>query len=112
MRHNILKYLLDIESVISEIESIKLKANNDFSVFKTDMILRRAAERDLEIIGEAVRKILEIEPTIEITSVKNIIGLRNLISHAYDSIEPEMIWGIIQNNIPTLSSETLQIKSR
>jgi uncharacterized protein with HEPN domain len=32
------------------------------------MILRRAAERDLEIIGEAVRKILEIEPTIEITS--------------------------------------------
>lgn len=112
MRHNILKYLLDIESVISEIESIKLKANNDFSVFKTDMILRRAAERDLEIIGEAVRKILEIDPTIEITSVKNIIGLRNLISHAYDSIEPEMIWGIIQNNIPTLSSEILKIKSR
>ena len=77
-----------------------------------DMILRRATERNLEIIGEAVRKILEIEPTIEITSVKNIIGLRNLISHAYDSIEPEMIWGIIQNNIPTLSSETLKIKSR
>jgi uncharacterized protein with HEPN domain len=89
-----------------------LKANNDFSAFKSDMILRRAAERDLEIIGEAVRKILEIEPTIEITSVKNIIGLRNLISHAYDSIEPEMIWGIIQNNIPTLSSEILKIKSR
>jgi len=76
------------------------------------MILRRATERNLEIIGEAVRKILEIEPTIEITPVKNIIGLRNLISHAYDSIEPEMIWGIIQNNIPTLSSETLKIKSR
>ncbi|MCF8220886.1 MAG: DUF86 domain-containing protein [Cryomorphaceae bacterium] len=112
MRLNILKYLLDIESVISEIEVIKLKANNDFSVFKSDMILRRAAERDLEIIGEAIRNILEIEPTIEITSVKNIIGLRNLISHAYDSIEPEMIWGIIQNNIPTLSSEILNIKSR
>ena len=112
MQLNILKYILDIESVISEIESIKLKANNDFLAFKSDMILRRAAERDLEIIGEAVRKILEIEPTIEITSVKNIIGLRNLISHAYDSIEPEMIWGIIQNNIPTLSSEILKIKSR
>ena len=64
MQLNILKYLLDIQSVISEIESIKLKANNDFLVFKSDMILRRAAERDLEIIGEAIRKILEIEPTI------------------------------------------------
>jgi uncharacterized protein with HEPN domain len=112
MQLNILKCILDIESVISEIESFKLKANNDFSAFKSDMILRRAAERDLEIIGEAVCKILEIEPTIEITSVKNIIGLRNLISHAYDSIEPEMIWGIIQNNIPILSSEILKIKSR
>jgi uncharacterized protein with HEPN domain len=112
MQLNILKYLLDIQSVISEIESIKLKANNDFLVFKSDMILRRAAERDLEIIGEAIRKILEIEPTIEITSAKNIIGLRNLISHAYDSIEPEMIWGIIQNNIPTLSSEIIKIKSQ
>jgi hypothetical protein len=47
MQLNILKYILDIESVISEIESIKLKANNDFSAFKSDMILRRAAERDL-----------------------------------------------------------------
>ena len=112
MQLDILKYLLDIQSVISEIESIKLKANNDFLVFKSDMVLRRAAERDLEIIGEAIRKILEIEPTIEITSARNIIGLRNLISHAYDSIEPEMIWGIIQNNIPTLSSEIIKIKSQ
>ena len=112
MQLDILKYLLDIQSVISEIESIKLKANNDFLVFKSDMVLRRAAERDLEIIGEAIRKILEIEPTIEITSARNIIGLRNLISHAYDSIEPEMIWGIIQNNIPTLSSEIIKIFSK
>jgi len=112
MQLNVLKYLLDIESVVSEIELIKLKANNDFSVFKSDLILRRAAERDLEIIGEAIRNILAIEPTIEITSAKNIIGLRNLISHAYDSIEPEMIWGIIQHNIPNLSGEILKIKSR
>jgi uncharacterized protein with HEPN domain len=57
----------------------------------------------LEIIGEAIRKIIEIDPTINITSSKNIIGLRNIISHAYDSVEPEMIWGNIQNNIPLLA---------
>lgn len=48
---------------------------------------------------------VEINPQINISSAKNIIGLRNVISHAYDSIEPEMIWGIIQNNIPLLSDE-------
>lgn len=72
--------------------------------------MQRAVEKDLEIIGEAIRKIIEIDPEINITSAKNIIGLRNIISHAYDSVEPEMIWGIIQNNIPVLAEEINKIK--
>jgi uncharacterized protein with HEPN domain len=112
MQHKILKYLLDIESVINEIESIKIKSENNFEFFKSDIILQRAIERDLEIIGEAIRKILEIDSTIEISSSKNIIGLRNIISHAYDSVEPEMIWGIIQKNIPILSNEINIIRSK
>ena len=111
MQPKILKYFLDIESVIQEIEVIKTKSENNFALFKSDIILQRAVERDLEIIGEAIRKIIEIVPTIEITSAKNIIGLRNIISHAYDSVEPEMIWGIIQKNIPILSEEIQKIKS-
>ena len=110
MQPKILKYILDIQSVIQEIETIKTKANNNFISFKTDIILQRAIERDLEIIGEAIRKIIEIDPTITITSAKNIIGLRNIISHAYDSVEPEMIWGIIQNNIPVLADEIKKLK--
>ena len=100
MQLKIAKFLLDIESVIQEIETVKTKTNNNFNSFQSDILLQRAVERDLEIIGEAIRKIIELDPTISITSAKNIIGLRNIISHAYDSIEPEMIWGIIQNNIP------------
>jgi uncharacterized protein with HEPN domain len=98
-------------NVIEEIESIKTKANNNFISFKSDIILQRAIERDLEIIGEAIRKIIEIDPSISISSAKNIIGLRNIISHAYDSIEPEMIWGIIQNNIPLLAEEIKEIRN-
>ena len=90
--------------------SLKLKTNNNFTSFQSDIILQRAVERDLEIIGEAIRKIMEIDPEIKITSAKNIIGLRNIISHAYDSVEPEMIWGIIQNNIPVLANEINKIK--
>ena len=108
MQPKILKYILDIQSVIQEIETIKTKANNNFISFKSDIILQRAIERDLEIIGEAIRKIIEIDPSITITSAKNIIGLRNIIS--YDSVEPEMIWGIIQNNILVLAEEIKKIK--
>ena len=110
MQLKVLKYLLDIESVIQEIESIKSKTENNFNTFKADIILQRAVERDLEIIGEAIRKIVEEDPNIQISSSKNIIGLRNIISHAYDSVEPEMIWGIIQNNVPILSDEIKRLK--
>lgn len=112
MQPKFLKYILDIESVIDEIEMIKKKTQNDFSLFVNNVILQRAIERDLEIIGEAIRKILEIEPNIEISSAKNIIGLRNIIAHAYDSVEPEMLWGIIQKNIPVLAEEVRILKQK
>ena len=48
---------------------------------------------------------------LKITAAKNIIGLRNIISHAYDSVEPEMIWGIIQTNVPLLAKEIEKIKN-
>jgi len=110
MQPRLLKYILDIESVIQEIESIKRKTQNDFKKFSEDVILQRAVERDLEIIGEAIRKSIEINPKLKITATKNIIGLRNIISHAYDSVEPEMLWGIIQNNIPVLAEEIKALK--
>jgi uncharacterized protein with HEPN domain len=112
MQPKILKYILDIQSVIQEIEYIKSKTENNFKNFKSDIILKRAIERDLEIIGEAIRKIIELDKTIIISSAKNIIGLRNIISHAYDSVEPEMIWGIIQNNIPQLEVEIHELKNK
>lgn len=110
MQPKLLKYILDIESVIEEIESIKQRTQNDFNNFSDDIVLQRAVERDLEIIGEAMRKIIEINPSIQITASKNIIGLRNIISHAYDSVEPEMLWGIIQKNIPVLADEVRKFK--
>ena len=82
MQHKVLKYILDIESIITEIETIKNRLNNDFNQFSNDVIMQRAVERDLEIIGEAVRKITELQPGIHISSSKKIIGLRNIISHA------------------------------
>lgn len=111
MRPKLLKYILDIESVIDEIASIKQKTENDYQNFIDDIILQRAIERHLQIIGEAVRKITEIDPTLQITASKNIIGLRNIITHAYDTVEPEMLWGIIQKNIPVLAEEIQKIKA-
>ncbi len=111
MQPKVLKYILDIESIVSEIEEIKLRINNNFDAYKADFVVQRAIERDLEIIGEAVKKLLELDNSIEISFSKRIIGLRNIISHAYDTVEPELIWGIIQKDIPVLYQEIQAIKN-
>lgn len=49
-----LKYILDMESVIEEIEFVKHSVGNDFKRFKNDMLAYRAVERQLQIIGEAI----------------------------------------------------------
>ncbi|MEQ9425798.1 MAG: hypothetical protein RJQ09_15340 [Cyclobacteriaceae bacterium] len=49
-----LKFILDIEAIIEEIETIKERVQNNFRLYQKDFLIKRATERDLEIIGEAV----------------------------------------------------------
>ena len=111
MLPKVLKYILDIETVVAEIESFKALAGNNFEEYKKQQVIKRAIERDLEIIGEAVKGLKALNPSIEISSSRKIISLRNLISHSYDSVEDEIIWGIIQKDIPRLSEEVEKIKT-
>lgn len=55
MNPKALKYILDIGSVIDEIELIQVEINNDFNTFKTNLMAKRALERELEIIGEKLK---------------------------------------------------------
>lgn len=74
-------------------------------IFMRVIISIRAVERDLMIIGEAVNKIIQLEPNIDISGAKHIVGLRNMIVHAYDSIDPSVIWRILVKDIPVLKKE-------
>jgi uncharacterized protein with HEPN domain len=59
----------------------------------------------LEIIGEAINRILKEELSFPIQNAKKIDGLRNQIIHGYDALTDENIWGIIINHFPRLSIE-------
>ena len=68
-------------------------------------MLKRAIERNLEIIGEAMNRILKEDPGFLIENSKRIISLRNQIIHGYDSVSDESIWGIINLHLPKLKTE-------
>jgi len=107
-----LKYLFDIQMALDEIDLYLLEKGRDFNRFKADTMFRRAIERDLEIVGEAMNRLIKssFEPQIE--NAKGIVALRNKVIHEYDAISPENIWSIVINHLPKLKVEVnLLIKS-
>lgn len=109
MDERILKWLYDILSAIDEIEGYFEDFPKDFSQYSSSLILKRAVERDLEIIGEAVSRILRQDPGFPIDNARKIIGLRNQIIHTYDNISDENIWAILLKHIPILKQEVLNL---
>ena len=105
MNEKIHKYLYDIKFAIDEVDSYFAQKEKRFENYSKDILLKRAIERDLEIIGEAINRILSIDPEFPIQNARKIVGLRNQIIHAYDNISDENIWGIIMNHLPKLKEE-------
>ena len=105
MDRKLKKYLEDIRLAIEDIESFLAQRPRMYSVFLEDSMFRRAIEREIGIIGEAMNQILKLDPNISITDARKIVGTRNYVIHAYDTLRPDMIWDIVINDIPILKEE-------
>lgn len=94
--------IVDCATHISETTRLINRAH-----FDRDMTLRRAVERSFEIIGEAIIRISRVDPAwaSKLTSRQRIIGFRNILVHAYDNIDTEIVWDIIQRHLPQLMNE-------
>ena len=79
----------------------------DFFEYRKNLMRKRAVERNLEIIGEAINRILKTDTSYisKITDATAIVGLRNQVIHAYDNISDETIWAILTNHLPKLKIE-------
>jgi len=98
------KILTDILVSISSIDE-HLEGRRILDEYIANKTKRRAVERELEIIGEAISKLLKINPGISISYARQIVDLRNKVIHAYDNVNDIVIWSIIMNHLPTLKAE-------
>ncbi len=108
MNNRVRAWLLDIENAIEEIEQ-DLPQEKNFILYKQNRTAKRAIERNLEIIGEAMFRILSKEPNIEISKSRKIVDLRNRIIHGYDSISDEIIWTIATRDLTKLKQEVINL---
>jgi uncharacterized protein with HEPN domain len=105
MSERVLKCLYDIQLAIAEIDSFMEMLPNDFEEYTHNLIIKRAVERNLEIIGEALNRILREDPNFPIEKANRIVGLRNQIIHGYDTVSDDNIWAILKNHLPKLRKE-------
>ena len=109
MDPNIKTWLYDIHSAIKEIDSFFEEGNKKFENFVTDIKTKRAVERNLEIIGEAMKRILDQNPNLNLTNARKIVDARNRIIHGYDSVSDDVIWSIVINHLPKLEIEVNEL---
>ena len=102
------KYLYDIDACVTRLEK-HLSICPTYFDFEINITVIKAVEREFEIIGEALRNIRNNDANILISDQSKIIGLRNIIAHSYDSVEPSQLWGIIKNHIPKLKNEVEEL---
>jgi uncharacterized protein with HEPN domain len=105
MDTNIRVWLYDILNALHEIEGFTGINQFTYNLYQKDLRTKRAVERNIEIIGEALNRISQRDETIFISHARKIIDTRNRIIHGYDSVSDEIIWSILKHHLPVLKVE-------
>ena len=102
---NTKKHLQDILTAIEEIDSFFGSEPKLFNEFASNICLRRAVERNIEVIGEAMNRILKSGAEIQITNSRKIVDARKYITHGDVSLSVARCWSIVINHLPRLKQE-------
>jgi uncharacterized protein with HEPN domain len=105
MQHDFRAYLADIIATCDEMTTALEGVSYD--MYAQQWVLRAAVERGFIIIGEALRKLLDEDPEYasKISNAQQIVGFRNRLTHAYMSIDDEVVYITAVTDAPTLKSE-------
>lgn len=112
MDENILKYLEDVRLACEDVESFFVNYPNRFDIFASDRLMIRAVERSVEIMGEAINRILKKDPEFNLPNARAIIQTRNRVIHSYEKVEEEFLWGLIKRHIPKLKNDVESILAK
>ncbi len=84
------------------------KTDGDYSA---DALLRSAVERQFEIVGEALNRLAkaDIATAVPISDYQRVIAFRNILIHGYDAVDDQVVWDIVQGNLPRLHQQVVDL---
>ena len=102
MQRKTLKYVFDMKAAAEKIQRFVVdKSEADYLASE---LLQSAVERQFEVIGEAMGKLHKVDPGVaeSIADYKKMIAFRNVLIHGYATIDPLIVWGVIESNLENL----------
>ena len=92
--------------ILEAIERIEKYTGRGRSVFDEDELIQTLVLHHLQLIGEAVRA-LSVNTTSSSEDIDwgKIVGMRNILVHNYFSIDTDIVWAVIENDLETLKSK-------
>lgn len=72
--------------------------------YGSDLMLKSAVERQLQIVGEALHQLRRVDPeTAEaVPHLSQVVGFRNILVHGYAVIDDARVWDITKTHLPPL----------
>jgi uncharacterized protein with HEPN domain/predicted nucleotidyltransferase len=93
--------LLDIVEFARNI--VEITREMDRAQLESDLIKQSAVLYQISILGEAVKRLSQtFRSQYPDIPWKKIAGMRDKITHQYDRVELDIVWDVVQNNIPEL----------
>ena len=109
MRLEAQKYLFDIQQAANRIA--RFCEGKNFADYRSDELLRSAVERQFEIMGEALSQLAKHDPKLaeRIKDHRKIIAFRNILIHAYATVDDRIVWGVVEGDLPALRASLKQL---
>ena len=101
-----------LDDILKSVEKIRLFTKGmDKGKFSSNGLVFDATLRNLEIIGEAASKLpVSFRDKHADVEWRKIIGTRNRLIHGYDDVNADIVWAVIESDLPLLEEKIRKLK--